>query len=53
MVLLALNTHEDFIDEKRILIPLMTTLQSPGISWSKLVTPQPNGFTAHGNTTFG
>ena len=42
-----------FIDEKRIPIPLMSTLQSPGISWSKLVAPPPNGFTAHGNTTIG
>ncbi len=53
VLLPTLDLHEHLVDKKCISKSLMSTLQPLGISSSKLVTPQPNRFIAHIDTSFG
>ena len=51
-MLLTIDLHEYFIDEKCIAETLMTTLQPLRILWAKLVTPQTNRFIIYDITTY-
>ncbi len=52
VLLLILDFHEHFVDEKCISKSLMSTLQGFDVFESKLVTPQTNRLIAYGNTAF-
>lgn len=52
VLLLTLDFHEHFVDEKCISKSLMSTLQGFDVFGSKLVTPQTNKLIAYGNTSF-
>jgi len=51
-MLLTINLHEYFIDEKCIAESVMTTLQSRRILGAKLVTPQTNRFITYDDTAY-
>ncbi len=52
VLLLTLDFHEHFVDEKCISKSLKSTLQGFDVFGSKLVTPQTNRLVAYGNTSF-
>ena len=52
VVLLTINLHEYFIDEKCIAETLMATLQPPRIFGTKLFTSQTNRFITYDNTAY-
>jgi hypothetical protein len=53
VILLAIDLHEDFIDEEGITIALMFSLQPPSIYCSELDTPEPDSLSTDGASLFG
>ena len=51
-MLLAVDFHENFIDEEGIAITPVFALQSPGINSTKLDAPEANRFTADSDPSF-
>jgi len=52
-VLLAVDLHEDLINEESVSVAWVPTLQPFGISRSTLDVPEPNGLIADGYPTLG
>ena len=50
-MLLAIDLYEDFIDEERVTITTMLSLQPPGVNRSKLDAPESDSFVADGDAT--
>jgi len=51
-MLLAVDFHENFIDEEGIAIAPVLSLQSAGINSTKLDAPEANPFTANSDPSF-
>ena len=53
VMLLAINLHEYFIDEKGVAVTPVSTLQAPGKCASKLDAPEADGFITDCDASFG
>ncbi len=51
-MLLAIDLHEDLVDEEGITISPVLPLQTPGIFRTKLDAPKPDGFITDSNAAF-
>ncbi len=52
-LLLAIDFYEDFIEVERIAITTVSLFESTSVSSAKLDTPEPDGFVADTNASFG
>jgi hypothetical protein len=52
VVLVAIDLHEDFVDEEGIAVSPVLPLQSSSVYRSELDAPQANRFAADGDATF-
>jgi hypothetical protein len=52
-MLLTIDLHEDLVDEKGIAIPSVLSFQSSSVYSSKFNAPEPDGFIADCDSTFG
>jgi hypothetical protein len=50
--LVAVDLHEDFIDEEGIAVSPVLSLQTPGIYGTELDTPEADSFITNGNASF-
>ena len=53
IVLLAVDFHEDFIDEEGVAVTSVLALQSAGINRSEFYAPETDCFTADGDAALG
>jgi len=53
ILLLAVDSNEDFVQVPNIAEPALTPLQFSGIVWAELLAPEPNRFVRNGNSAFG
>jgi hypothetical protein len=52
-MLLAVDLHKHFVNVEGIAVASMFSLQSPSVFGSKFDAPEPDGFIADSDTTFG
>jgi hypothetical protein len=52
IVLLAVDFHENFVDEESVTIAWVLPFQSPGVLGTEFDTPQPIGFAADSDAAF-
>jgi hypothetical protein len=53
IMLLAVDLHKHFVNVEGIAVASMFSLQSPSVFGSKFDAPEPDGFIADSDTTFG